>query len=103
MAVDYQRSALDSARDVLLRVSARRSDIAGLDPWVLCDSRRYRDDRAFFPSEEGLAHPPDIAPMMKKGSLPVATASGSGASGGSCEMSRSHAKKRTYARRLCVM
>ncbi len=48
------------------------------------------------------AHPPAIAPTMSSGSAPVATASGSGASGDSCERSRSQAKKRTNGRRRCV-
>ncbi|MFZ2058895.1 MAG: hypothetical protein WAV54_15935 [Acidimicrobiales bacterium] len=46
--------------------------------------------------------PPAIAPMTKNGSVPVTTASGSGASGGSCVRSCSQAKKRTNARLFWV-
>ena len=43
----------------------------------------------------GPSQPPAIAPTTSSGSAPSATASGSGASGESCERSRSHAKNRT--------
>src|SRR2546430_17347547 len=39
-------------------------------------------------------YPPAIAPMTRNGSAPAATASGSGASGGSWVRSRSQAKNR---------
>ena len=45
--------------------------------------------------------PPAMAPMMRNGSVPSATASGSGVSGESCERSSSHAKKRRNGRRIC--
>lgn len=41
--------------------------------------------------EERKPQPPDIAPITRNGSAPVATGSGSGSSGGSWEMSRSEA------------
>ena len=47
--------------------------------------------------------PPAIAPMMKKGSLPLAIASGNGASGSSCEKSSPQQKKRTSGRRFLVV
>ena len=50
----------------------------------------------------GGRHPPAIAPMMIKGSAPDATASGSRASGDSCDRSFLHAKKRSSGRRCCV-
>jgi hypothetical protein len=69
---------------------------------------RFGRARAF----EGLAHlpfcieqeraayyPPAMAPMIKKGSAPVTTASGNGVSGGSCDTSCSQAKNLTSARR----
>ncbi len=43
-----------------------------------------------------------MAPTMKNGSVPPATASGSGWSGDSCDRSFSQAKKRTNGRRLRV-
>ena len=43
-----------------------------------------------------------MAPTIRKGSFPDATASGSGESGGSCDKSSSQAKKRRNARRCCV-
>src|SRR5436309_15671160 len=43
-----------------------------------------------------------MAPTTRKGSAPVATASGSGASGGSWDRSRSQAKNLTNGRRCCV-
>src|ERR1700757_1657107 len=43
-----------------------------------------------------------MAPMIRKGSLPEATASGKGASGGSCVRSSWQAKKRRKARRCKV-
>ena len=46
--------------------------------------------------------PPAMAPMMRSGSFPDATASGSGVSGGSCDRSSSQAKKRKNGRRCCV-
>ena len=47
-------------------------------------------------------YPPAMAPTMSKGSAPVATAAGSGASGDSWDRSCSQAKNRTNARRRCV-
>jgi hypothetical protein len=44
-----------------------------------------------------------MAPTTSKGSAPIATASGSGASGESWDRSCSQAKNRTNARRWCVM
>ena len=44
-------------------------------------------------------YPPAIAPTIRNGSAPVATGSGNGASGASCDRSCSHAKNRTNARR----
>src|SRR5207249_7684221 len=43
-----------------------------------------------------------MAPTTRRGSAPVATASGSGASGGSWDRSRSQAKNLTNGRRCCV-
>ena len=43
-----------------------------------------------------------MAPMIRKGSLPETTASGSGASGDSCDRSSSQAKKRRNGRRCWV-
>src|SRR5258708_13571154 len=48
--------------------------------------------------KRGLSYPPAMAPMMSRGSLPEATASGSGASGDSCAKSSSQPKNRTKAR-----
>src|ERR1043166_3127454 len=47
-------------------------------------------------------YPPAIAPITRNGSAPDDTASGSGASGGSCVRSRSHAKNRRNGRRRSV-
>ena len=47
-------------------------------------------------------YPPAMAPMIKKGSRPVATASGSGSSGGVWDRSSSQAKKRKKGRRCWV-
>ena len=47
-------------------------------------------------------YPPAMAPTMSKGSAPVATASGSGASGDAWDRSCSQAKNLTNARRRCV-
>src|SRR5439155_14695320 len=47
-------------------------------------------------------YPPAMAPMMKKGSFPDATASGSGASGDSRDRSSSQAKNRSIGRRCPV-
>ncbi len=47
-------------------------------------------------------YPPAMAPTIRNGSFPDATASGSGASGGSCDKSSSHAKNRKNARRCSV-
>lgn len=44
-------------------------------------------------------HPPAIAPMIRNGSLPSATAAGNAASSGSWDRSCSQAKNRTNARR----
>ena len=46
--------------------------------------------------------PPAMAPTIRNGSAPDATASGSGASGGSWDRSSSQAKNRTNGRRCCV-
>src|SRR2546426_6952421 len=54
------------------------------------------------PSPEAWGLPPAIAPTTRKGSVPDATASGSGASGGSWVRSRSHAKNRRNGRRCAV-
>ena len=48
------------------------------------------------------AQPPAIAPTTKRGSAPLATGSGSGASGGSWDRSCPHAKNLTNGRRRCV-
>ena len=45
------------------------------------------------------SYPPASAPTTRNGSAPIATALGSGVSGGSCEKSSSQAKNRTNARR----
>ena len=50
----------------------------------------------------GYQQPPATAPMTKKVSEPVATASGSGASGDSWDRSCSQAKNRTNGRRCPV-
>src|ERR1700730_18296512 len=47
-------------------------------------------------------HPPAIAPIIKSGSTPETTASGSGASTESCDKSPPHAKNRKNGRRSCV-
>jgi beta-N-acetylhexosaminidase len=47
-------------------------------------------------------YPPAMAPTTRNGSLPVATAAGRGASGGSCDRSCSQAKNRTNGRRCAV-
>src|SRR6266850_481682 len=54
------------------------------------------------PAPRTCPYPPAIAPMMSNGSAPDATASGRGASGGSCERSSAQAKNRKNARRSCV-
>src|ERR1700733_13062307 len=56
---------------------------------------RYRIQTTRVPMRSMIADPPAIAPTMKNGSLPAATAAGSGASGGSCDRSCSQAKNRT--------
>src|SRR2546429_857195 len=48
-----------------------------------------------------LDYPPAMAPTNRNGSAPVATASGSGASGDSCDRSSPQAKNRTNGRRFC--
>src|SRR5258708_96204 len=48
------------------------------------------------------SYPPAIAPIMMNGSFPAATASGNGASGGSCDRSSSQAKNLKNGRRCCV-
>ncbi len=47
-------------------------------------------------------YPPAIAPMIRNGFVPFAIASGSGASGDSCDKSSLHAKKRTIGLRAWV-
>jgi len=49
-----------------------------------------------------LAYPPAIAPIIRKGSFPDATAAGSGASADSCVKSSWQAKNRKNAR-LCLV
>jgi len=48
------------------------------------------------------SYPPAMAPMMRNGSAPLAIASGSGASGDSCDKSSPHTKNRTIGRRSFV-
>ena len=86
----------------------RREELRRLDPQraiaLLCGEADYTvAPRAPRPTS-GLieqqrwfmqaAHPPAIAPTTSSGSAPVDTASGSGASGGSCDRSRPQAKNR---------
>jgi hypothetical protein len=54
------------------------------------------------PEGQVAGHPPAMAPTTRNGSLPFTTASGSGASGDSCDKSSSQAKNRTNGRRCCV-
>ena len=64
----------------------------------------YRRLSAVLPeSGEGLSYPPAIAPTSSKGSAPLATASGSGVPGASCDQSSPQAKKRTNGRRWCCL
>src|SRR5262245_3262734 len=69
---------------------------------VLHKSSIGRDFSRLTNTSKTKAYPPAIAPMIMKGSAPVAIASGSEASGGSCDRSSAQAKKRTKARRFCV-
>src|SRR5437867_5324279 len=80
-------------REVLTPCPPLRSGEGGLMTFPL--SRRER-------GAGGEGYPPAIAPMTRKGSAPEATASGSGASGGSWVRSRSHAKNRRNGRRRSV-
>lgn len=54
------------------------------------------------PHRKEILYPPAMAPTIMNGSAPEATASGSGASGGSWDRSCSQAKKRTNGRRWPV-
>src|SRR2546426_1592923 len=65
-------------------------------------SLRERGDSQRPPPPRRGDYPPAIAPTTRKGSVPDATASGSGASGGSWVRCRSHAKNRMNVRRCAV-
>src|SRR2546426_2737696 len=65
-------------------------------------SLRERGDSQRPPPPRRGDYPPAIAPTTRKGSVPDATASGSGASGGSWVRSRSHAKNRRNGRPSAV-
>ena len=83
-------------RPAIFRRAARRAWI----PWSRCDTSSQRSLLPFaFASGR---YPPAMAPTTRNGSAPVATASGSGASGGSWDRSSSQAKNRTNGRRCCV-
>lgn len=68
-------------------------------PWI--GQAKVKTDKAVRSRTTG-HQPPAIAPTIRNGSTPVATASGRGVSGGSCERSRPQAKKRMKGRRCCV-
>jgi EAL domain-containing protein (putative c-di-GMP-specific phosphodiesterase class I) len=79
---------------------ARALPPAEVETLIWCDARQEqsagpRHDDALVLTSVGAnaePQPPAIAPMIWNGSAPVVTRSGSGMSGGSCEMSSSHAK-----------
>src|SRR5207249_3362943 len=92
-------------REVLTPCPPLRSGDGGLMSFPL--SRRERgsggEDRTVRRTGvEDHGYPPAIAPITRNGSAPDATASGSGASGGSWVRSRSHAKNRRNGRRCAV-
>ena len=77
--------------------------LVNLDPTVGVEVRKTRPCLVVSPDEMNHhVRTAIIAPMTTNGSLPAATASGSGASGGSCDRSSSQAKNRKNGRRCCV-
>ncbi len=65
-------------------------------------SKRWTRCRVFRPRRGSYDQPPAIAPMIKNGSAPRATASGTRSSCARCERSSWQAKKRMKARRFPV-
>ena len=122
---DAVRALADVDQPILVAVDERPQQHApddAEDGGVGADAERQREDdgegEALGPGERaerelevgdqvhrGLlqsCYPPASAPMTRNGSAPLATGSGSSASGGSSERSCSHAKNRRNARRFSV-
>ena len=85
-----------------LRLGRQGLSPSGADTPAPCTDRSPESRTVHHRRRPKPAQPPAIAPTTRNGSAPVATASGNGASGGSCETSSAQAKNLTNGRRRRV-
>ncbi len=89
-AINWARAYNDGVAAPVVLASTNEAVLAIVPLEVLQASARRRASRPEF-ARIVTGQPPAIAPMIRNGSLPSATAAGSGASAGSCERSSSQA------------